>query len=161
MAAIAGRAQSSLEVNAPAAGVVLTQDPSALLHQDVATGQALLTLAESGQRVARLYVPAAALDRIPTHAEVALMPPGRFGVIRAALPQLDGEAVTLPAGLIASQDYKGVVLPTFYSARIPLPASDGAMPLGAAGQARIFGQRRSLFERAAGVVLNLVRAHVW
>ena len=76
------------------------------------------------------------------------------------LAPLEGEAVNLPPGLIAKQEYKGIELPAFYSTRMQLPPADN-LPLGAAGTARIFGTRRSLFGRLVTIILNLVRAHVW
>jgi hypothetical protein len=74
---------------------------------------------------------------------------------------LGGGPVSLPPGLIARQDYKGIELPVFYSARMQMPASDDDLPIGISGHARIFGKRRSLAERAGTVLLNLVKAHVW
>ncbi len=76
------------------------------------------------------------------------------------LAPLEGEAVNLPPGLVARQDYKGIELPAFYSTRMQLPASDN-LPFGTTGTARIFGVRRSLFGRLVAITLNLVRAHVW
>lgn len=82
-------------------------------------------------------------------------------MIRMKLPPMEGEAIELPPGLITKQAYKGVVLPTFYSARMTLPVSAGDLPLGLSGQARIFGERRSVAERLVTNVMNLVRAHIW
>jgi hypothetical protein len=87
--------------------------------------------------------------------------PGRFSILRMKLAPLGGEPVNLPAGLIARQDYKGIELPVFYSTRMQLPPSADNLPIGISGQARIFGQRRSLARRALTVLLNLVKAHVW
>src|SRR5208282_2290219 len=61
---LAGEAESSLTVEAPKNGIVLTQDPAALLDQDVGPGQPLLDLADDGPRAVRVYIPSAALDRI-------------------------------------------------------------------------------------------------
>ncbi len=160
-AGLAREAQASLVVVAPADGTVMTRDPASLLHQDVGSGQPLITLANDGPRSVRIFVAATALDRIPADAQVALAPPGRFSVVRLKLPPMEGEAVELPPGLVAKQGYKGVVLPTFYSARTTLPATAGNLPLGLSGQARIFGERRSLAARFVTVLLNLIRAHVW
>ncbi len=159
--AIAGEAQSSLVVAAPANATVLTSDPGALLDQDVGSGQPLLDLADSGPRIARVFVPVSALDRIPPGAEVALVLPGSFSIVRMSLPPLGGDAVNLPPGLIASQDYKGILLPAFYSARLTLPATAGNPPFGLSGKASIFGARRSLAGRFLTVVLNLIKAHLW
>jgi len=157
---LADEAQNSLILTAPINGTILTENPGALLDQDAASGQSLMRLAESGPPLVRIFVPVSALDRIPTDAEVALIPPGHFAPIRMTLPPLEGEAVNLPPGLVARQDYKGIELPTFYSTRMELPPADN-LPLGTAGTARIFGARRSLFGRFVTITLNLVRAHVW
>jgi putative peptide zinc metalloprotease protein len=163
---LAREAQSSLLVRAPADGIVLTPDPAALLHQVVASGQPLLTLAGDGprgdgSRIVRVFIPVSALDRIPAGATVALAPPGQLSIVRMPLAPIDGVAVTLPAGIVAHQNYKGVELPTFYSARMTLPAGFDRLPLGASGQAKVFGARRSLFDRFLTVLLNLFHAHVW
>jgi putative peptide zinc metalloprotease protein len=157
---LADEAQNSLILTAPINGIVLTENPGALLDQDAASGQSLLRIAESGPPIVRIFVPVSALDRIPTDAEVALIPPGHFSPIRMTLPPLEGEAVNLPPGLVARQDYKGIELPAFYSTRMQLPSADN-LPLGTAGTARIFGARRSLFGRLVTITLDLIRAHVW
>ena len=159
--ALANTAQSLLLLRAPADAVVLTEDPAALLNRDVGPGQSLLTLAGTGPRIVRLFVPASELDHVSHNAEVALVLPGKFSLVHLTLPSLEGDAVTLPEGLIASQDYKGISLPTFYYARIPLPASSEELPLGLSGEARIFGPRRSLVQRGARIVTDLFHAHLW
>jgi putative peptide zinc metalloprotease protein len=157
---LAREAQRSLVLTAPASGVVLTRNPGALLNQDVGSGQSLLKVAGTASRIIRVFVPVSALERIPAGAEVAIIPPGRFSVMHMTLGRLDGEAVDLPAGFVVKQDYKGIELPTFYSAQMELSASD-ELPLGTAGTAKIFGVRRSLFGRFSAIVFNLVRSHVW
>jgi putative peptide zinc metalloprotease protein len=159
--ALAHDAQSSLVITAPVDGTVLTQNPTALLDREVASGQPLLDLADEGPHVVRVYIPVSALNRIHPGAEVALALPDRFSIIRMPLPPLGGEAVALPQGLVANQDYKGIKLPVFYSARITLPASAFHPMLGVSGQAKIFGERRSLAARALTIVLNLVKEHIW
>jgi hypothetical protein len=109
----------------------------------------------------RIFIPVSALDHVPEGAEVALVPPGSFSVIRMKLAPIEGGAVNLPAGLGARQEYKGIQSPTYYCARMPLSAADNDLPLGTSGMAKIFGARRSLFGRIVSAFLNLVRAHVW
>lgn len=166
---IAAEAQASLLVTAPESGVVLTADPAALVNRRVASGGVLLQLAgdtagteqATASPVVRIYLPAGALDRVQPGAEVGLLVPGRLSVLRLRLGNVDGEAVPLPAGLIAHQDYKGIVLPTFYTSRLTLPSSASAMPLGTAGEAKVFGARRSILGRLATIALDLARKHVW
>jgi putative peptide zinc metalloprotease protein len=157
---LADEALKSLILTAAINGIVLTENPGALLDQDAASGQSLLRIAESGPPIVRIFVPVSALDRISTGAEVAIIPLGHFSPIRMTLAPLEGEAVNLPPGLVTRQDYKGIELPAFYSTCMELPPADN-LPLGTAGTARIFGARRSLFGRLVTITLNLVRAHVW
>jgi putative peptide zinc metalloprotease protein len=158
---LAAEAQSKLDVGAPTDGVVITEMPGLLLDQNVASGQDLIQIAEDGPRVARVYVPSSALDRIPVDAQVALVLPGEFSVIRLALTAPGGDAVPLPSGIVASQGYKGVQLATFYCSRVELPAAQGQPLFGVSGNAKIFGKRRSLAGRVLIEVSNLVKAHVW
>jgi putative peptide zinc metalloprotease protein len=159
--ALARSTQSALEVTAPADGLVLSADPGDLVNRNVAAGDSLLELAESGPRVARVFVPASSLKRVQAGAPVSLAPRGSFSVFRVRLAPMDGEAFALPAGLIEHQDYKGIVLPSFYCSRIELPATAAALPLGSTGQAILFGPRRSLFSRGVLMVSDLIHAHVW
>jgi putative peptide zinc metalloprotease protein len=158
---LAGEAESSLVVRAPADGVVLTENPSALLDRDVASGQPLLDVAEAGPRYVRIYIPVSALDRIRAGAEVALALPDSFSIVRMPLGSFGSDAVTLPAGLIASQEYQGITLPVFYCARMALPAAAGDPLYGVSGHAKIFGQRRSVAGRFLTMIVNLLKAHVW
>lgn len=158
---IAAEAQGRLLLRAPADGMVLTRDPQALVGQSVSSGEPLLSLGEAGPQVARLFIPASALERLRTDAEVALALPGRFRPIRLPLPPLEGSSVTLPPGLVAAQGYKGLQPPTFYYTRVTMPQAMSGLPIGMAGQAKVFGERRSLFMRGAKVLTDLVRAHVW
>ena len=160
-ARIANEAQSSLLITAPADGTVLTPNPGLLLDQDIDSGQPLIDLADAGPRIARIFIPASALDRIPRGADVALGLPGKFSVLRMPLPPPDDNAVTLPPGLVARQDYKGIQLPVFYCSRILLPASAGNLFLGLSGEAKVFGERRSIAERILTSAYNLVKSHVW
>ena len=140
---------------------MLTRDPGALLGRDIGSGQSLLDLADEGPRIVTVYVPVSALDRIPPDAEVALALPGSFSIVRMTLAPAGGDPLTLPPGLVANQDYKGIKLPVFYRARMTLPASAGNPLLGVSGQAKIFGKRRSLAGRVVSIALNLFKAHVW
>jgi putative peptide zinc metalloprotease protein len=158
---LAREAVSSLEITAPADGVVLTQDPASLLNQDVAVGQPLLDLAADGPRVARVYVPVYALERIHPGDEVAFQLPGRFSVARIPFAAPGGDPVTLPPGLIANQKYKGVKPPVYYCTRLVLPASAGNPLIGDSGQALIFGDRRSLAALFFEIAADLVKTHLW
>ena len=161
LTSLAAEAQSTLVVAAPENAIVLTENPAALLDRQVGSGQPLLSLAGDGPRAVRIYIPTAALERIPAGAQVALEFPGSFSPVHLTLAQPGGDAQNLPHGLVARQAYQGITLPVFYTARMILPASAGSPRFGVAGPAKIFGVRRSLAGRIFAVAANLVKAHVW
>ncbi len=162
---LADEAADSLVVRATVDGRVLTAKPGSLVGQRVGSGEALLSLAGAVggevQRRVRVFIPAGEMNRIREGDEVAIAPPGRFAVVRIPLTLVEGEAASLPEGLIAHQEYKGIALPTFYAARLTLPQGSSWLPLGTAGVAKVFGARRSLAARVVEVVLDVVWAHVW
>lgn len=160
MTGLANEAESTLTLTAPADGIVLTENPSRFLYQRVGNGQPLLHMAE-GARVARVFIPTAALDRITPYAEVSLALPGEFSPLRLKLQSVAGEPVELPAGLVGKEKYKGLRLPLFYNSVIPLPSNSPDAAYGLSGPAIIFGKRRSIAERIAVDLSNAVRAHVW
>jgi putative peptide zinc metalloprotease protein len=161
LSGIAQQALTALEIRAPLDGIVLTHDPGMLLDQEVGSGQALLDLADAGPRLVRVYIPVSTLDRIPPGAEVALALPDRFSVVRMTLATPGADAESLPAGLVTSQNYKGIKMPVFYCSRMVLPASAGNPLFGISGQAKIFGNRHSIAGRCAISLMNLLRAHLW
>ncbi|HEY0759591.1 MAG TPA: HlyD family efflux transporter periplasmic adaptor subunit [Acidisarcina sp.] len=160
---------SSLErekaaVRAPFAGVILTSDPEALKSSDVAAGDELLTMADSSHLIARIFLPAPEMAHIHTGFDVALMVPSTFSEVRLQLGSIEAAADTLPAGVIQSQQFKGIELPSFYSSRVPLdPAIAGQWGLrpGMSGVGKVFGPRRSLAERIVAITRNFLHTHVW
>lgn len=164
--ALAEEAAGMLVVRAPVNGWVMTRRPAWMVGQWVGSGEPLLMLAGSGQggevrRRVRVFLPAGEISRIRTGDEVALAPPGGFSVVRLRLTPLEGETARLPRGLLGTQRYVGIAPPTFYSARLMLPAKTAGLEVGTAGVAKVFGGRRSLAARAAEVLADVVRAHVW
>ena len=160
MTKLANEAQTSLELTAPVDGIILTDYPPSLVNQDVGYGQPLLELAGE-RRMVRVFIPTTALSRISANSEVALSLPGQFSHVRLKLLPPSGDPVSLPAGIVPAEKYHGIGLPVFYSSRVPLPATAGDQRFGTAGQAKIFGEKRSLAGRAAKSFSNLVRTHVW
>ncbi len=159
--AIAQEEASMLSVTAPAKGVVTTADPQNLLHRDVTTGETLLTIVSDAPLVARLYVPVSEMDRIRVGDPVSLQLPSQFREIHGHLGIMEGSAMPLPAGLNTGQAYKGLELSAFYTTRMPVGELSGRIQPGMSGQAKIFGRRRSLAERIALALANMLRTHFW
>jgi putative peptide zinc metalloprotease protein len=152
---------AQLRVVAPADGVVATDDPENLLHRDVTRGETLLRVVDPAHLVARLYVPVSAMDRIRLGNEVSIQIPSQFHKIYGRLGILEDSALPLPPGLLPDLEYKGMVLPAFYTTRLALgEMGDGVRP-GMSGEAKIFGKRRSLAQRILTILGNVMRTHFW
>ena len=152
---------AQLAVVAPEDGVVATDDPENLLHRDVTRGETLLRVVDRAHLVARLYVPVSAMDRIRLGDEVSIQIPSQFHKIYGRLGILEDSALPLPPGLLPDLEYKGMVLPVFYTTRLaPGGMGDGIQP-GMCGEAKIFGKRRSLAQRIATILGNVLRSHFW
>ena len=160
MTRLANEAHSSLELTAPADGTVLTANPALLIDENVGSGQPLIQLAE-GSRMVRMFIPATALQRVLPGSEVSLALPGSFSRPRLKLGQIIGEPAPLPPGVVPPQKYKGLQVPVFYSALIPMPEMTGNPMYGLSGQAMVFGARRSIAGRSATALSNLIKAHFW
>jgi multidrug resistance efflux pump len=159
--AIAHDESAQLAVVAPADGVVATDDPENLLHRDVTRGETLLRVVDPAHLVARLYVPVSAMDRIRLGNEVSIQIPSQFHEIYGRLGILQDSALPLPPGLLPDLEYKGMVLPAFYTTRLALgEMGDGVRP-GMSGEAKIFGKRRSLAQRGLTTLGNVMRTHFW
>ena len=158
--AIAGEEGALLAVTAPANGVVTSVDPHNLLNRDVTTGETLVTIVDPKRLAARLYVPVSEMDRLRVGDPVSLQLPSQFREIHGRLGTMEGSAMPLPPGLVAEQEYKGMELPTFYTTRMPLGEVSDVRP-GMSGEAKIFGRRRSLAERMATTLANMLHTHFW
>jgi putative peptide zinc metalloprotease protein len=159
--AIAREEGAQLAVTAPARGVVATRDPESLLNRDVTTGETLLTVVDPSQLVARLFVPVSEMDHVRQGDTVSLQLPSQFSEIHGRLGTMEGSTLPLPPGLLTEQDYKGMVLPTFYTTRMPLGVMGSGIQPGMSGEAKIFGRRRSLAGRIATIFANVLRTHFW
>jgi putative peptide zinc metalloprotease protein len=150
-----------LAVTATAPGIVATANPESLLDRNVTRGETLLTIIDPSQLVARLYVPASDIDRVRVGDPVSLQLPFQFSEIHGRLGTLEGSVLPLPSGILADNEYKGMLLPTFYTTRMPLGEAGNGVEPGMSGQAKIFGQRRSLAIRILIVLGNVLHTHFW
>ena len=75
-------------------------------------------------------------------------------------PQIEFVVFEL-AQFLADQEFKGIALPTFYTARMPLKDLNNSVRAGMSGQAKIFGRRRSVANRIATMFGNVLHTHFW
>lgn len=151
----------SLIVAAPFDGVVITFSPADLTGKNVGSGEELLKIAKVYPPTIRIFVPVSALDRVQAGDLVACDIKSSFRHLKLRLTALDGAAVSLPEGILASQQYIGIQMPTFYEARITADSVAENLRPGTTGRAIIFGRRRSLLERVYDSLRDLARSYVW
>lgn len=148
-------------IKAPFDGVVMTNAPENLAGKDVGQGEELIRIANGYQQVIRIFVPVSEVDHVHTGDLVALDTHAAFRPVSLRLAVLDGETATLTGGILRSQQYKGIELPLFYSARVQVDDAVPDLKLGMSGHAKIFDRRRSVAARMLEVVKNLIGNHIW
>lgn len=158
---IAREQREQLNVTSPMAGTVVTSDPEDLLGSNVANGQTLFAVEDESHLVARIFLPGPEMAHINSADEVALLMPSGFREFRARLGPIEGTALTLPAGVVDSQQFKGIELPAFYASRIMLPDHADGFRAGMSGKAKVFGHRRSLASKILTIFGNFLNTHFW
>lgn len=158
----AARSESqSLIVTAPFDGVVMTPSPANLTGKNVGPGEELMKVAKVNPPTIRVFVPVSALDRVQIGDLVACDIKSAFRHVKLRLTALDEAAVPLPEGILPSQQYIGIQMPTFYEARITFDSASADLRPGTAGRAIIFGRRRSGLQRVYDSLRDLARSYVW
>jgi hypothetical protein len=87
--------------------------------------------------------------------------PGQFSIVHLRLTSISGEPVALPSGLVAAEKYKGLTLPVFYSAVIPLAGEKSESAYGVSGESIVFGAKRSIAQRVGSEIANRMRSNFW
>lgn len=151
----------SLTVTAPFDGIVMTPSPANLTGTNVGPGEELLKVAKFNPPTIRVFVPVSALDRVQIGDLVACDIKSAFRHVNLRLTALDDAAVPLPEGILPSQQYIGIQMPTFYEARITFGGASADLRPGAAGRAIIFGRKRSGLQRVYDSLRDLARSYVW
>ena len=157
----ANRERTTSNIVAPYDGVVLSPDAGNLAGRSVGTGDALLEIQQSKALGVRVFLPASEMDHIRTGDEVSLQPPGNFRPFHLPLGSIDASSVVLPQGIISSTHYKGIELPSFYAARMPLGTTDGTLRPGMTGRAKVFDSRRSIAARCFESARGFLRSLFW
>jgi putative peptide zinc metalloprotease protein len=143
-AALARDQQRRLVLTTPIPGVITTPRADDALRTWLPEGSTVAEIQDLSAMRARVYVPEAELDTV---AEAT----GSRLFISALGRSMQGRLVSVAPvprapdpTLIALTKYKGMNPPPQYVANVLLDNRDGALRSGMTGEARIFGQRRSI-----------------
>jgi len=133
-----------LQVLSPIAGLVVTPRIRNLTGSYVAAGTELAEVDEIRTLQARIFVPDFEVRKVAPGAPVSLKLEAEFQPLPGLVASVSPTPLSLPAGLIEVEKYKGAAPPPFYVATVPVTNNRGTLRSGMTGDAKIEVQRRSL-----------------
>ena len=153
--------QSKLSIDAPIDGTVVTPRLADLGGKYVSEGTALVTIADERLLRARVYLLEADMHALTTISGHALKLPGRLSPIHGEFQGISPADQPVPDGLLPSTKIKGLQPPPHFVLTILLRNDDGSLRTGMWGEAKIFGERRSLADLLVRPLLEFVARKLW
>jgi putative peptide zinc metalloprotease protein len=158
--------QAQLSLLSPIDGVVLTPRVSDLLGSYVPAGATVLEIADLSNMKARIYVSEVELRKLREGENARVFVDALHRSIAGKVSSIGPASEEVEEGVMAKQEYKGMVLPHYYSATVLLANPDGALRVGMSGTARIYtdrswGERRSIAGFAWEHLRNTLKQKVW
>jgi len=135
---------AQLELRSPIAGLVLTPRLIDQVGTYLPAGTDVAEIADVSTMRARVYVSEHDLSKFHVGSEVRLLANGFFRTVDASVAAIEPMSSEIPVGLIDLSKYKGLRPPNFYVIDVTLSNPNGALKPGMVGEAKIYGQRRSL-----------------
>ena len=135
---------SNLEVVSPISGVVLTPRLADQMGSYAPEGTTLAEIADLSTMRARIFVSEHDLYKLAVGSPAHIQVDGLWGKLDARVTSIAPRSSDIYPALAQEVVYKGLQPPNFYVAHIEVTNVDGRMKPGMAGNARIYGERRSL-----------------
>jgi putative peptide zinc metalloprotease protein len=133
-----------LQVASPIAGLVVSPRIRNLAGSYVAAGTELAEVDEVQTLKARIFVPDFEVRKVAPGAPVSLKLEAEFQPLPGRVASVSPSPLSLPAGLIEVEKYKGAAPPPFYVATVTVTNDRGTLRAGMTGDAKIEVRRRSL-----------------
>lgn len=149
--ASAAERERQLSITAPISGVVATPHLSDLVGRSVAEGDLLLSLNETTDIKADVYIPEFGMHDVQDGQNVRLLPAGQTLLLTGQVSDL-APTFDLAEGLVAKNELQGINPPHYYIATVWLKNSGDLKP-GMTGTAKVRVGRRS----AAGFLFQFAR----
>lgn len=153
--------ESSLELRSPIAGTVLTPRLADWLGAYVREGSELVEVADLSQMRARVYVSDYDMYKIHvgSHANVNLESfPTLWGATAVAITPVSTE---IDPGIEDKTKYNGLRLVNYYVVSLELSNPTGTLRPGMRGNARIYGERRSLLSHLGRECIRFLGRKAW
>lgn len=153
--------QAKLSMDAPFPATVVTPRLRDLKGTYVEVGTPLVELADESVLRARIFVVEGDLDALPEITGHALYVPGRMAALHGEFQGISPADQQVPAGVLPPTKIQGLLPPPHFVATVLLPNRDGKLRSGMVGEAKIFGERRTLVGLIARPVIEFLARKLW
>jgi putative peptide zinc metalloprotease protein len=135
---------SNLEVVSPISGVVLTPRLGDQMGSYAPEGTTLAEIADLRMMRARIFVSEHDLYKVAVGSPARIQVDGLWGKLDARVNSIAPRSSDIDPALTQESTYKGLQPPNFYVAQMEVSNLDGRLKPGMMGDARIYGERRTL-----------------
>lgn len=154
--------QTKLSVAAPIAGTVLTPRIADLNGTYVGEGAPLVEVGDESVLRARIFLVEADLDALASAiTDHALLLPGNLRAVHGAFQGISPTDQKVPDGILPATKIKAFQSTSHFVATVLLSNSDGKLRAGMTGEAKIFGQRRTLIGLVTRPLVEFVGRKIW
>lgn len=152
---------SNLELRSPISGTVLTPHPQDRIGSFAPAGSELVEVANLSVLRARIFVSEHDLYKIRAGSEAQVEVAGVPQKWQAEAVAISPLSSDIDPVLTDDSSYKGLQRPNYYAADLLIENPAGTLKPGMQGNARIFGERRSIAGLVWEEVRNFVERKVW
>ena len=152
---------SSLQLDSPVAGTVLTPRLGDLLGANVPAGTELVEVADLRQMRARVFVSEYDLYKFQVGALARLNILGSSKLWAARAVTITPASSEIDPGIAERTQYKGFNPLNFYVVELSIANPENILKPGMVGDARIYGQRRSLIGHLGREIVRFFGRKVW
>jgi putative peptide zinc metalloprotease protein len=135
---------SNLDVLSPISGIILTPRVADQVGAFVPEGTSLAEVADTSRMRVRIFVSEHDIYKLSVGSPARIGVDGIWGKFDARVTSLAPRSSLLDESLPRNTDLKGLRPPNFYVAQMEINNSDGRLKPGMIGNARIYGERRSV-----------------
>ncbi len=154
--------QAKLEIDAPIGGMVVTPRVGDLDGTYVGAGQPVVEVADESRLRARIYLVEADLDSLAAGvSDHALLLPGHLFPLRGEFQGISPTDQPVAPGLVAATKIKAFESSAHFVATVMLSNADGKLRAGTSGEAKIFGERRTLIGLMARPLIEFAARKIW
>lgn len=152
---------TSLAINTPITGVILTPRPKDRLGAYLLPGAEMAEVADLDRLRARIYVSEFEMYKLNTHSPARLQIDGLLAKYEAQTTDITPLSSDIAPGLIDLSKYKGQSPPKFYVFDLLVDNSDKCLRPGMTGTARVYGKRRNLASLVGNGLWEFLSRKIW